>query len=372
MKAADLILLVPEIVLSSTALLLLLVARRLERAKGAAALVVLAALTAMVAGLFLSPPESGFGNTIAGDGYSRFFDFLFPMTLAVAALLSIRHIDFEGVRPGEFYALLLLAGTGMLLAASAMDLLILYLGLELMTLCSYVLVGITREKTASIEAAIKYFLLGSFASAILLYGIGLTYGVTGATDFASIASRAAGRGLAGNPLLLAGVVMVVFGVAFKIAAVPFHAWAPDAYQGASAPVGAFLASGSKAAGLAALVRVCMVAFAPEQPLWSNLLVGLSALSFVFGSLVAISQPRMKRMLAYSSISHAGYALLGLVAGTPEGASATMTYAFIYAFMTLGAFGVVIALEQRGEELSGYHGLARTNPGTAALMFVFLL
>jgi NADH-quinone oxidoreductase subunit N len=168
------------------------------------------------------------------------------------------------------------------------------------------------------------------------------------------------------------VVLVVFGVAFKIAAVPFHAWAPDAYQGASAPVAAFLASGSKAAGLAALVRVCMVAFAPEEALWTNLLVGLAALSIVFGSLVALSQTRMKRLLAYSSISHAGYALLGLIAGTPEGASATMTYAFVYAFMTLGAFGVVIALEAPGEELSGYHGLARNNPGTAALMFLFLL
>jgi NADH-quinone oxidoreductase subunit N len=372
MNASDVALLVPEIILAAAALVLLVLARRLERASGAAALVVLAAAAAIGSGFVLSAPESGFGNTLAGDGYSRFFDVLFAVTLAVAGLLSIRHLDRERVRPGEFYALLLLAATGMLLAASAMDLVILYLGLELMTLCSYVLVGITRERTESIEAAIKYFLLGSFASALLLYGIGLTYGVTGATDFASIASAAAGRGLSGHPLLLGGVVLVVFGVAFKIAAVPFHAWAPDAYQGASAPVGAFLASGSKAAGLAALVRVCMVAFAPEQPLWSNLLVGLSALSIVFGSLVALSQTRMKRLLAYSSISHAGYALLGLIAGTPEGASATMTYAFVYAFMTLGAFGVVIALERRGEELSGYHGLAKTNPGTAALMFLFLL
>ncbi len=372
MGAGDVILVVPEIVLSTAALALLLAARRLERASGAATFVVLAAAAAIFSGFAFPGPESGFGNTLAGDGYSRFFDVLFTATLAVTALLSIRHIDSERVRPGEFYALLLLAATGMLLAASAMDLLILYLGLELMTLCSYVLVGITREKTASIEAAIKYFLLGSFASALLLYGIGLTYGVTGVTDFASISSRAAARGLAGNPLLLAGVVLVVLGVAFKIAAVPFHAWAPDAYQGASAPVGAFLASGGKAAGLAALVRVCMVAFAPEQPLWSNLLVGLAALSIVFGSLVALSQTSMKRLLAYSSISHAGYALLGLIAATPQGASATMTYAFVYAFMTLGAFGVVIALERRGEELSGYHGLAETNPGTAALMFLFLL
>jgi NADH-quinone oxidoreductase subunit N len=368
----DLVLLVPEIVLSASALVLIAAARRLERARTAAALVVAASVAAMGSLAVSSGPDAGFRGTLAGDGYSRFFDVLFTVTLAVTALLSIKNVDSDRVRPGEFYALLLLAATGMLLAASTMDLVILYLGLELMTLCSYVLVGITREKTASVEAAAKYFLQGSFASALLLYGISLTYGMTGATEFSSIASAATSQDLGDNPLLLAGVVLVVFGLAFKIAAVPFHAWAPDAYQGASAPVAAFLAAGSKAAGLAALVRVSVVAYAPEHPLWSSLLVALAALSILVGSLVALSQTNMKRLLAYSSISHAGYALLGVLSGTPEGASATMTYAFVYAFMTLGAFGVVIALGERGESLSGYHGLAKTNPGTAALMLLFLL
>jgi len=367
---SDVLLLVPEIVLVAAALGLLLVARRLERARAAATLVVLTAGAAMAAGFAWPSPEAGFGGILAGDGYARFFDVLFLATLATSTLLSIRHVDSDRVRPGEFYALLLLAATGMLLAASAMDLIVLYLSLELMTLCSYVLVGITREKKASIEGAVKYFLLGSFASAILLYGIALTYGITGATGFTSIASGATEN--TGNPLLLSGVVLVVLGLAFKIAAVPFHAWAPDAYQGASAPVAAFLASGSKAAGLAALVRVCMVGFAPEHGLWSNVLIALAAMSILLGSLVALSQTNMKRLLAYSSISHAGYALLGLIAGTPDGASATMMYSFVYAFMTLGAFGIVIALDRRGENLSDYHGLARTNPGAAALMFLFLL
>jgi NADH-quinone oxidoreductase subunit N len=268
--------------------------------------------------------------------------------------------------------LLLLASTGMMLTASAADLLILYLGLELMTLCSYVLVGITRDRSASNEAAIKYFLLGSFASALLLYGISLAYGVTGATDFATVASAVSARGLSEHPLLLAAVALVAGGLAFKIAAVPFHAWAPDAYQGSSAPVAAFLAAGSKAAGIAALARVCLVAFAPEQRIWSDILVGLAALSMFIGSLLAASQSNMKRLLAYSSIAHAGYALLGLIPGTPEGASATMTYAFIYAFMTIGAFGIVIGLGQRGEELTGYRGLAASAPGMAAVMFLFLL
>jgi NADH-quinone oxidoreductase subunit N len=238
-------------------------------------------------------------------------------------------------------------------------------------LCSYVLVGITRDRASSNEAAIKYFLLGSFASVLLLYGISLAYAVTGATDFASIAS-AASAGSLSHPLMRVAVALIIGSLAFKIAAVPFHAWAPDAYQGASAPVAAFLAAGSKAAGLAALGRVCLVAFGSDPRVWSELLIGLAALSMAIGSLLAVSQTDTKRMLAYSSISHAGYALLGLAAGTPEGASATMTYAFIYAFMTLGAFGVVVGLGERGETLDGYRGLASSAPWTAALMFLFLL
>jgi NADH-quinone oxidoreductase subunit N len=196
--------------------------------------------------------------------------------------------------------------------------------------------------------------------------------VTGATDFAAIAAAVSERGLDRNPLLLAGVALVAAGLAFKIAAVPFHAWAPDVYQGAMPPVAAFLAAGSKAAGLAALVRVCLVAFAAEHRMWSDILVGLAALSMVVGSLLAVAQSSMTRLLAYSAIAHAGYALLGLVPGTPDGASATMTYALIYAVMTLGAFGVVVGLGPRGEDMVGYHGLAETRPGSAALMFLFLL
>jgi NADH-quinone oxidoreductase subunit N len=370
----DLTLLLPELVLVGMALALILVARHVQRARSAAIWVVIAAVAAIFSSWAFSGdgPRTGFGGTIAGDGYAQFFHVIFGATLALVALLSVRHLDAERVPPAEYYALLLLASTGMMLAASAVDLLILYLGLELSTLCSYILVGITRDRSISNEAAIKYFLLGSFASALLLYGITLTYGVTGATDFAAIASAVSERSLGQHPLLLVGVALVAVGLAFKIAAVPFHTWAPDAYQGAIAPVAAFLAAGSKAAGVAALGRVCLVAFAPEQRIWSDILVGLAILSMAVGSLLAVSQSNMKRLLAYSSIAHAGYALLGLIPGTPEGASATMTYVFVYAFMTLGAFGVVIGLGERGEDLAGYHGLAATSPGTAALMFLFLL
>jgi NADH-quinone oxidoreductase subunit N len=360
--------------LSSVALALIVVARHVTRARMAAAVVVAAAVAAACSGWAFSSagPTTGFGATVADDGYAQFFHVLFAANLGLAALFSVKYLQAEHVPPAEYFALLLLASTGMMLSASAIDLLILYLGLELMTLCSYILVGIRRERLISNEAAIKYFLLGSFASALLLYGIALVYGVTGATDFATIAGAVSDRGLGHDPLLLVGIALVASGLAFKIAVVPFHAWAPDVYQGASAPVAAFLAAGSKAAGLAALVRISVTAFAPEQRTLSAILVALAALSVVVGSLLAVSQSNMKRLLAYSSIAHAGYALLGLIPGTPDGASATMTYAFVYAFMTLGAFGVVIALGDRGEELAGYRGLAATAPGMAALMFIFLL
>jgi NADH-quinone oxidoreductase subunit N len=370
----DLILLLPELLLVGAALGLILIARHVRRAKSAAIIVVFAAAGAIYSAWELShaTPATAFDDTIAGDGYAQFFKILFAAALAVTVLLSVRYLETEGVRPAEFCTLLLLASTGMMLSAAALDLLTLYLGLELMTLCSYVLVGITRERPASNEAAIKYFLLGSFASALLLYGIALAYGVTGATHFAGVAAAVAERSLGQNPLLLVSIALLAGGLAFKIAAVPFHAWAPDAYQGAGAPVAAFLAAGSKAAGLAALGRVCLVAFAPEQHVWSVVLVALAAASMAIGSLLAVPQSDMKRLLAYSSIAHAGYALLGLIAGTPEGASATMSYAFIYAFMTLGAFGVVIGLGDRGETLAGFQGLAATSPVTAGLMLLFLL
>jgi NADH-quinone oxidoreductase subunit N len=370
----DLLLLSPELVVTGMALALILAARHVQHARTGAACAVAAAAAAAYAG-FAFPwegPRIGFSGTITSDGYALFFKVLFAAILALTALLSVRHLDAERVRPAEYYSLLLLATAGMMLTASAAEFLMLYLGLELMTLCSYVLVGITRDKATSNEAAMKYFLMGSFASVLLLYGISLAYGVTGATDFATIASVVSERGLGQYPLLRVAIALIVGGLAFKIAAVPFHSWAPDAYQGASAPVAGFLAAGSKAAGLAALGRVCLVAFAPEQRIWSDIMIVLAASSMAIGSLLALAQTDMKRLLAYSSVSHAGYALLGLISGTPAGAAATMTYAMFYAFMTLGAFGVVIGLGRRGENLEGYRGLTASAPWTAALMFLFLL
>ncbi len=377
MTTADLAPLVPELILAGMALILILAARRMQRAPLAplalAGTVLAALAAALAAGWGVSGDTStGLGGMITVDGYSRFFNVLIAASLAMAALLSVGSLEGERVPRAEYHALLLLSSTGMMLAVSSLDLLTLFLGLELMTLCSIVLVGITVDRPASNEAAIKYFLIASFASALLLFGISLTYGITGATDLPVIASTLFDHGLGRNPLLLVAMGLVAAGLAFKIAAVPFHAWAPDAYQGASAPVAAFLAAGSKAAGLAALGRVTLVAFGSEVRLLTVILAGLAALSIAVGSIVALSQTDMKRLLAYSSIAHAGYALLGLIAGTPQGASATMTYAFYYVFMTLGTFGVVIALGERGESLDGYQGLAAQRPGAAALMLLFLL
>ncbi len=377
---SDLALVIPELILIGTALALILFAPRIRQGTTAAVATVLAALTAALAsaGVLRSDTVTGFGGMITQDGYSVFFKILIASALALAALLSVRSTkededeDEDEVPRGEYHALLLLASTGMMLAVSTVDLLTLYLGLELMTICSYILVGIHVQRPTSNEAAIKYFLVASFSSALLLFGISLTYGFAGSTDFAAVASAFAEHGTATSPLLLAAILLVLGGLAFKIAAAPFHSWAPDAYQGASAPVAAFLAAGSKAAGLAALGRVTLVAYGSAAEVLSMLLAGLAALSIVVGSITLLAQTDMKRLLAYSSIAHAGYAILGLIAGTPEGASATMTYAFFYVFMTLGAFGIVIALGERGATLDGYRGLAAQRPVAASLMLLFLL
>jgi len=373
-KAADLLLLVPELILVGVGLGLLLAARRIQAAPLIVALVgtLLAALASGVAAVWLLSNDAavGFSGMFRVDGYSQFFKVLIAAALALTALLSGRSIEDEEFPRAEYFVLLLFASTGMMLAASAADLLTLYLAVELMTLCSYILVGLRTDRSKANEAAIKYFLSGSFVSALFLMGISLLYGLTGATGFEGIAAELA-KGDA-SPLVLAAIVLVASGLAFKIAVVPFHSWAPDAYEGASTPVAAFLAAGSKAAGLAALGRVAISALGEDSQALTMVFGGLAGLSIFVGSVLALIQTRMKRLLAYSSIAHAGYALLGLVAVTAEGASATMTYAFFYVFMTLGTFGVVIALGKRGEELDGYQGLATQRPVIAAIMLLFLL
>jgi NADH-quinone oxidoreductase subunit N len=275
---------------------------------------------------------------------------------------------------GEYYALLLLATAGMAFMASAADLIVVFLGLELMTLSTYVLIGIRRDSLRSNEAAIKYFLLGGFSTAFLLYGIALIYGLTGTTQIDSIAAFVADPASEGGALLVLPVSLLVVGFGFKISAAPFHMWAPDVYEGAPTAVTAFLSVGSKVAGFAALGRVLTVAFGPVPELWTALLVVLAVLSIGVGSILALTQTNIKRMLAYSSIAHAGYALLGVIAGGRDGLTSMMVYLFIYGLMNLGAFSIVIALRSEGvvgENLDDFQGLAKLHPLMSALMLVFM-
>ncbi len=303
------------------------------------------------------------------------FSSLVTGVLALAALLScslsIAYLDELRINHGEYYALLLLSTAGMMLMISAVDLIAVFLGLELMSIPIYVLAGFDRRKLRSNESAIKYFLIGSFASAIMLYGMALLYGATGATHFDGIRAAFDPE----SSLALAGLGLVIVGFAFKISSVPFHQWTPDVYEGAPSAVTAFMSVTVKMAAFAALLRILALAFGPLEDQISTLLWWLAALTMVVGNVMALIQENVKRLLAYSSIAHAGYILVGMVTGTPEGYTAVLFYLIVYTFMNLGAFGVVVALAHRGqdcERLESFAGLARTRPGLAALMTLFML
>jgi len=308
------------------------------------------------------------------DGYSTFFKIIFFLNVILSVLISIKYIAIEKVNFGEYYSLILLSTLGMMIMASAGDLIVLYLGLELMALSTYVLAGFIRHDTKSNEAALKYFLLGAFASAFLLYGISLIYGLTGTTDIKAIALYISEKGLTGNPALSLSMILFAVAFGFKIAAAPFHMWAPDAYEGAPTSITAFMSVGPKAAGFAVLGRVFMIAFVSIKLEWVTVLIPLSILSMAVGNVVALAQTNIKRMLAYSSIAHAGYALIGIIVANSEGLASTMNYLMIYAFMNMGAFAVVIMLRTegfKGDSITDYEGLAKTHPFLAALMLIFM-
>ncbi len=318
------------------------------------------------------------GGTIQGmfvfDGYANFFKLIFYLTLLLTIFLSVKYIALEKIPAGEYYSLLFFATTGMMIMAAATDLIVLYLGLELMALSTYILAGIIRGNQRSNEAALKYFFLGAFSSAFLLYGITLVYGLTGSTNLREIASALHSLQLVDNPITMLALVFFIAAFGFKIALAPFHMWAPDVYEGAPTPVTAFMSAGPKAAGFAVMGRVLFDVFGELQVQWSSILAPLAILTIAVGSIIALSQTNIKRMLAYSSIAHAGYALIGIVTGTPEGFVSTMNYLMIYMLMNLGAFAVVITLRREGvsgENLEDYAGLARSHPAVSALMLIFM-
>lgn len=362
----------PEVLLAVSAMAILLLDLVIKRKSVFALLTCAAAAFAFFA--VTGAQGAAWGGMFIADGYSSFFKAIFLISLVLPAASSAGYLDVERAGHGEYYALMLFATTGMMVMASAGDLITVYLGLELMSLSLYVLAGFMRGSTRSNEAALKYFLLGSFASALLLFGISLTYGLTGSTEIGAVASYIMSHGLSGNPALAFATILYVAAFGFKIAAVPFHMWAPDVYEGSPTPVTAFMSVGPKAAGFAVIGRVLMLALGPMTFEWTGLIIALSILSMVAGNILAIAQTNIKRMLAYSSIAHAGYVLLGIAAGGAEGLASAMSYLFIYAFMNIGAFTVVTMLTTEGvnaEDLEEYSGLSKTHPLLAALMLIFM-
>jgi NADH-quinone oxidoreductase subunit N len=362
----------PEILMTALALILLMADLFVKKKEVLAGLGIIGVL--VVAYTLMGTSGSTFGGMFISDGYSSFFKAIFFINFILSVLISIKYIGIERVNYGEYYSLIALSTLGMMIMASAADLIVLYLGLELMALSTYILAGFIRYDIKSNEAALKYFLLGAFSSAFLLYGISLIYGLTGTTSIKAIASFISEKGLVGNTALSLSMTLFVVAFGFKIAAVPFHMWAPDAYEGAPTSITAFMSVGPKAAGFAVLGRVFMIAFASIKFEWTFLLIPLSILSMAIGNIVALAQTNIKRMLAYSSIAHAGYALIGIIAANTDGIASMMNYLMIYAFMNIGAFAVVIMLRTegfKGDNITDYEGLAKTHPFLAALMLIFM-
>jgi NADH-quinone oxidoreductase subunit N len=333
-------------------------------------------------------PRTGFYGMVRIDGFALLFKMIFLISAAFAIAVSIRYLDIEGEQHGEYYSLVLFATVGMMFLACGYDLITLYISLELMALTFYVLVAFTKRERRSNEAGMKYFLLGAFSSGILLYGMSLLYGVSGSTNLGDIGTSvgavfnslnagadASGTAMSLRPLLLLGMITLAAGLFFKIAAVPFHMWAPDAYEGAPTSVTAFLSTGSKAASFALYARIFMVALGGMRVEWAPLLGLVAAVTILVGNWAAVTQENAKRLLAYSSISNAGYLLLGLIAGNSYGNIGLVIYLLVYTLMNMGAFGIIISLRRRGiigDNVDDMMGLAQKSPGMAAMMAIFML
>ncbi|HEX5436861.1 MAG TPA: NADH-quinone oxidoreductase subunit N [Gemmatimonadaceae bacterium] len=371
---------VPDLIVMGGAMLLLLFAvwrreseahqRRVGIGAIVICLVAMAAVILMMVGHATASP-----GIIAVDNFRWATDFLVLLATIIAIVLTMDYNRREGIVLGEGYVLLLLSTAGMMLLAAARDLIIVFLGIELMSVAVYVLAGLNRRSSRAAEAAIKYFLLGAFSTGFLLYGIALIYGGTGSTDLAVIGSRISAASVGSNAMLLAGVALLLVGFAFKVAAVPFHMWTPDVYEGAPTPFTAYMAAAVKAAAFAAFFRVWLEAFPHAIAEWHAVLWWLAAITMVVGNLIALVQKNIKRLLAYSSIAHAGYILVAIVSATALGASAFLFYLLAYTLATMGAFAVVVAVGQAGErnqDLADYAGLWRVRPWLATAMAVFML
>ena len=317
----------------------------------------------------------GFYGMVHVDGFALVFRAIFLIAAALTIAISMRYLDIEREQHGEYYALILFATVGMMFLGSGYDLISLYIALELMAITFYVLVAFTKRQRRSNEAGMKYFLLGAFSSGILLYGMSLLYGIAGSTNLGEMGTKLGAAPAELRPVLLLGMIALAAGLFFKVAAVPFHMWAPDAYEGAPTSVTAFLSTGSKAASFALYARIFFVALGPMQIDWAPLLGIVAALTIVVGNWAAVTQENSKRLLAYSSISNAGYLLLGLIANNTYGNIGLVIYLLVYTLMNIGAFGVIISLRRRGiigDNVDDMTGLAQKAPGMAAMMGIFML
>ncbi|MGE0814262.1 MAG: NADH-quinone oxidoreductase subunit N [Vicinamibacterales bacterium] len=314
-------------------------------------------------------------GVVTADNFSLFVNLVLVVIGILTVVFSGDTAERDGLPTSEYYALVLFAIVGMMLMAQATDLLLLFLALETMSIAVYVLTGLRRDQPNASEAAFKYFLLGAFASSFFLYGIAFIYGVTGTTHLERAGAAIAAQSMSDNPMLLVAVGLLIVGFAFKVSAVPFHMWSPDAYEGAPAVVTGFMSTGVKAAAVAAFARVFLSALGPVVDDWTPVLWAIAAATMIVGTVVGVSQTSIKRMLAYSSIAHAGYLMVAIIAGNDIGKASLLFYLAAYAVTNVGAFGIIALLGSRdraNDELRDYAGLAKSHPGIAALMTVFLL
>lgn len=315
-----------------------------------------------------------FSGTLVVDNFALFFNWIFLVTTLLVAIISYRYLEIRDEHHGEYYGLLMLTQVGMFFLATGTELVALFIGLETMAVSFYVLVGFLRADQRSNEAALKYLLLGGFSSGFLVYGFSLLYGISGSTKLGAIQQAVAMREPF-DPILFLAIATITVGLMFKIAAAPFHMWAPDVYEGAPTTITAFLAVGSKAASFALLLRLFAGPLGSAREAWEPLLIGAAILSMTIGNLAAITQTNTKRLLAYSSINHAGYILLGLIAGNPTGLKGVLIYLLVYTFMNIGAFLVLAALTRKGisgEDINDLNGLMQKSPAHAIWMLIFLL
>ena len=373
----DLVPLIPELILLGVAFVVLLLdlfAPGSQRTTLAVTTIVGFACALVAEIQLLDSGATGFYGTIVADGFSILFESLYLVIGILTVLLSLHYLDDHGIGFGEYYVLLITAVVGMMFMTSSLELLVIFIGLEIMSISSYILVGIRRRVPESNEAALKYLLLGAFSTGFLLYGISLLYGATGSIRIPEIVVALQEPGALNNPLAIIGVALIIIAMGFKVAVVPFHMWTPDVYSGAPTPVTAFLSAAAKAAGFAMFVRVLLTGIPLEAELWKDLFWAIAVLTMTVGNVMALMQNSVKRMLAYSSVAHAGYIMVAVVVGTPAALSSVIFYSCAYAVMGTGAFGI-LTVRHFGKTPDSYDdlaGYARYKPCLAFLMSVFML